>query len=53
MTRLELLEAILFSDEYQIQDTKTLLIYVLERLDELEDNIDCLNEKIDELLLKI
>jgi hypothetical protein len=53
MTQKELLEAILFDEEEQIQDTKVLLYYALVRIDELEEQLDCINEKIDELLLKI
>lgn len=53
MTQKELLEAILFDEEEQIQDTKVLLYYALVRIDELEEQLDCMNEKIDELLLKI
>ena len=53
MTQKELLEAILFDEEEQIQDTKVLLYYALVRIDELEEQLDCMNDKIDELLLKI
>ena len=52
MTQKELLEALLFEEE-QLQDTKVLLYYALVRIDELEEQLDCMNEKIDELLLKI
>ena len=53
MTRKELLEAILFCDEYEIQDTKVLLVYVLERIDDLEEELACLNGKLETLLLKL
>ena len=53
MTQKELLEAILFDEEEQIQDTKVLLYYALVRIDELEEQLDCMNEKMDEILLKI
>jgi hypothetical protein len=53
MTRLELLEAILFDEEYEIQDTKVLLMYALERIDVLEEYLDCIDEKLDEIRNKI
>jgi hypothetical protein len=53
MTQKELLEALLFEEEQQLQDTKVLLYYALVRIDELEEELACMNDKIDELLLKI
>lgn len=53
MTQKELLEAILFDEEEQLQDTKVLLYYALVRIDELEEELSCMNEKLDEIILKI
>lgn len=40
MNRLELFEKILFDEENELQDIKVLLLYVLERLEKIEEKLD-------------
>lgn len=40
MNRLELFEKILFDEDNELQDIKVLLLYVLERLEKIEEKLD-------------